>query len=445
MNRVYKYYVTERRRKTTEKPTSSSSLDAGINNQTKFDRIKRVVSHLRPSNFVHIYHQDHDADDHHLNHSVLLLNESDHQDVPRTVSVFNDRFLPLPSPINPQHDNVVVIHPIRAVSKLVEFIRNIYNVLEMMDEDDQVWNENQMEKPQIGPKQVSSEKVRPLIGFELDNQDEQAMKQLSEEKELKTPKRETVVHPSNAVDSFLYRMFLERKSTLTEGQEEEHEKEKTMALDQHGDEMTTIDRPLSSSIITLFIESILSVLKTVSILTLLTVSYLHNRFELYIKPIIVVEFRKLEQSLSILIGNLKKYFSVGTNAKLTIARILAKIRQNNPRHFYVILSLYLRTKNWIHIPKSWINQMIWIITSIYFNILLFSIYLFEKVASPRLLYLLGLSNEKLMDLLEKVIVFINNYYQIAINNDKPFTLVKQSKTTLPASTPHNVKIQGTEN
>ncbi|KAG2386264.1 hypothetical protein C9374_002710 [Naegleria lovaniensis] len=517
------------------------------------NRLLRVVSHLRPSSTYEHYSDPSSSDHHH--HSMLLATldsnpynnnntnnttvEQQHpssngmDDNSSSLNFLHQHSSPLfhhlfshdssivHSSNNTHHgasailrdhqsmnDDHVFIHPIQSLSKLFQFIRNTYYVLEMVDEDDEMRSitpSSNLFHSKSQPLITNNEKEIPLkiikkspIGFEFDENDETHAPIMNEQEMKQLNNTEPPPFYSN-IDKFLFRLFVSndtknndnnnRNSNNKNNKNNNNNKntnihnntiittnynkntsmsENTMLHDPlssslsklHIDESSfpsTLSTPHNSNhtlspmnsihnhsptsnVIIFFIESIFSVIKSLSLITLVTVSYIHKRFDKYLKPIIVIEFSKLEKLLGKLIYNFKLYFRIGTNAKLTIARLLAKIRNNNPRNFYMILSIYLRMRNWMHIPKSFINQIFWTVTSIYFNILLFCIYLIEKIVSPRLLYLLTMTNDKLIEILDRVLSFVESYYHIVIENDR----VGGVKRERHSSAAHSAYMNGTK-
>ncbi|KAF0977505.1 hypothetical protein FDP41_003497 [Naegleria fowleri] len=434
----------------------------------------------------------------------------------------------------------IFIHPIQSLSKLFQFIRNTYYVLEMVDEDEDMKrsipienNSKSSSNNQSNEKEHRFKSSSP-VGFELDENDPimDSSFQLEVMNHNSTKvMNSTIIDQSSHtpfysnIDKFLFRLFVsndtndattchpqtpggnstiltathtahpsgkstvptttvpttstlhrntttDRKTSISEisshhlQQGDDSNKNtfmdplsiSTTLLSHHHHGLSNsnlsttqqhsihFNSPTTSNVIIFFIETIFSVIKSLSLITLVTVSYIHKRFDKYLKPIIVIEFGKLEKLLGKLIYNFKLYFKIGTNAKLTIARLLAKIRNNNPRNFYMILSIYLRMRNWMHIPKSFINQIFWTVTSIYFNILLFCIYLIEKIVSPRLLYLLTMTNDKLIEILDRVLSFVESYYHIVIENDRMVGVKRHSTLSSTQSMKTSISpLQGTEN
>ncbi|EFC50123.1 predicted protein [Naegleria gruberi] len=333
-----------------------------------------------------------------------------------------------------EYDSQILLHPFQSVNKLTNFIKSVYNVLEMVDEDDH-HNMKLLDKEN---SKKEKEKKSSSVGFDLpiEEEDDPSSKQNFNVNNNASSNTNNTVY---SIDKMLFKLF--NASSNSDGidfNEKSSENEKIKP-----EYYTTIDRPITSSMIILFVEILLNIIKSLAILTLLTVTYVHDRFNFFIKPIIVIELSKLENHLSDLMLNFRKYFRIGTNAKLTVARLLAKIRNNNPKNFYMILSVYLRMKNLMQIPKSFVNQLFWTITSIYLNILLFCIFIFEKIASPKLLHLIYMSNDKFLEILNNLLTFVNHYYKNVIENDQ-FINLKKHETDLDNKF-YSQPLQGTEN
>ncbi|KAL9646716.1 hypothetical protein ABK040_001138 [Willaertia magna] len=374
----------------------------------KNERLYRIVSHLCPDQQHHS--SDNNNERNKKNNYLLEINRVNgkfsQQDNKQRQSLNKELF---------QENN---LNPIQTITKSLSLLKQIYQTIEMIDEEE------------LNQQELIEENEEEII-----NKKEES---------------------SSFIDRFLYRLLIggneEREigdindvivPSLRRIKVVEEEKKSTIASYDDEDDFT-IDRPITASVFVTFIETILNTTKALSIITLVTVTYLHEKFIVILKPILIIEFARLEKNLRKLLKLYKEKLQKYKIQKYFIKH-LKFLQYKSPKLFKRILILYnnyqqilstLQNNN----IKSWIYNLYTFILSIYFNILFFIIYLFEKVTSPRLLYLLSLSHENLLELCERVILFVKeglmintleNSLKSSNNNGSLLSSLVRKRTSIP--------------
>ncbi|KAL9646715.1 hypothetical protein ABK040_001138 [Willaertia magna] len=227
----------------------------------KNERLYRIVSHLCPDQQHHS--SDNNNERNKKNNYLLEINRVNgkfsQQDNKQRQSLNKELF---------QENN---LNPIQTITKSLSLLKQIYQTIEMIDEEE------------LNQQELIEENEEEII-----NKKEES---------------------SSFIDRFLYRLLIggneEREigdindvivPSLRRIKVVEEEKKSTIASYDDEDDFT-IDRPITASVFVTFIETILNTTKALSIITLVTVTYLHEKFIVILKPILIIEFARLEKNL----------------------------------------------------------------------------------------------------------------------------------------------------
>jgi hypothetical protein len=130
--------------------------------------------------------------------------------------------------------------------------------------------------------------------------------------------------------------------------------------------------PITASVLFWTMEAFLQICKILNLLVLYALVRFHKYIE-RMKPKIIENSYLFQKKLSDLELNPKIIFSS------QISRLLSYLRQRQPKRYYQFMSIYLKVRNVILIPRDMMRSIFWIFPFLYLRMLFLPSWLFETV------------------------------------------------------------------
>jgi hypothetical protein len=214
-----------------------------------------------------------------------------------------------------------------------------------------------------------------------------------EKEEIPRQQRSAVSRWLDPVTSLIWTKEEQPKKTYFELTTEEMAKARQEILNQP-------NTPFFATLIIKGTENTFTVVTALSLASLLTTAYLHNIFHNKLTPHILYYSFILDQFVR------KSFYDVQELRKrwkrfssVNFMRSITYLRRKSPFIYYRLLAIYLKLRNYATIPRRTVRNTLWVFSAIYINMLLFSMYILQKLA-PGLEILLRKSWSELYEICE---------------------------------------------
>jgi hypothetical protein len=237
----------------------------------------------------------------------------------------------------------------------------------------------------------------------LEKDDEEEQKEQSEQNtKANMQSRMHHLYSPSEPDGFNLSQNMYEENSMYNEKEPLLPRERTQEIRSHVKGLLLI--PFYSTLIINSAEVTLNVMAALSLIMLVLATRIHKIFQYRVRPFVLYYSLLLDFFIKKQFSQLNQLSEWRRKILLQFLNFAALFRRNKPKQYYRLLSIYLKLVNFAMIPKRSIKNLFWFITALYFQTLLFSIYILKRL-SPRLQMLLEKSWSELYALSDNIVKY----------------------------------------